>query len=65
MADNNNFMFEALQRRQKMMGQSATPFDKMGMPTQKPGGMMGEGTGIDPGMSPAYAKKSVPSIKTK
>ncbi len=63
--DDSNFMFEALQRRQKMMGQSTTPFDKMGTVTQKPGGMLGEGTNPDPGMSPAYAKKSVPTIKTK
>ena len=63
--DSNNYMLAALQRRQKMTGQAATPFDKMGMPTQKPGGMMGEGTNPDPGMSPAYAKKSVPTIKTK
>ena len=67
--DSNNYMFEALQRRQKMMGKAQTPYDKMGTVTQEPSnrsiGGEGMGTNLDKGMNPAYAKKSVPSIKTK
>lgn len=65
---NDQYMFEALQRRQKMLGQQMNPYDKLGTVTQVPGdasvGGMGEGTNLDKNMMLGGTRKA-PSIKTK